>query len=160
MGSRRQSWVKNQGDWIALSDEQSRLAGGEGSALRSGSASSRLGSGKKKLRASKHLPDIAALIDPEQFELITASQSGVVVLRGSAGSGKTTVALHRIAYLNFDKPRRFAARRILVIVWGRAMKDYVSHVLPALGVPGVNVTTWTAWARTTVKRHYLSLIHI
>jgi DNA helicase IV len=78
----------------------------------------------------------------------------VVVLRGSAGSGKTTVALHRIAYLNFDKPRRFAARRILVIVWGRAMKDYVSHVLPALGVSGVNVTTWTAWSRTAVKRHF------
>ncbi len=153
VGSRAQSWVKNNGDWVALSDEQSRLSGGEGSALRSGRVDSRLGSGQK-LRASKHLPDIAALIDPEQFELITASESGVVVLRGSAGSGKTTVALHRIAYLNFNKPRRFAARRILVIVWGRAMKDYVSHVLPALGVSGVNVTTWTSWARTAVKRHF------
>ncbi|MFT5687147.1 MAG: DNA helicase-2/ATP-dependent DNA helicase PcrA, partial [Myxococcota bacterium] len=153
VGSLDQSWVKNRGDWVALSDEQSRLAGGEGSALRSGRVDSRLGSGQK-LRASKHLPDIAALIDPEQFELITAAQSGVVVLRGSAGSGKTTVALHRIAFLNFDKPRRFAAKRILVIVWGRAMKDYVSHVLPALGVSGVNVTTWTAWARTAVKRHF------
>jgi DNA helicase-2/ATP-dependent DNA helicase PcrA len=153
VGSRSQSWVKNNGDWVALSDEQSRLAGGQGSALRSGRGDSRLGSGQK-LRASKHLPDIAALIDPDQFELITAEQSGVVVLRGSAGSGKTTVALHRIAYLTFDKPRRFAPKRILVIVWGRAMRDYVSHVLPALGVEGVNVTTWTAWARTAVKRHY------
>ena len=157
VGNRAKSWVKTEGDWTELSAEQSRLAGGEGSALRRGSHTSRLGSGEKKLRASKHLPDIAALIDPEQFELITANQSGVVVLRGSAGSGKTTVALHRIAWLNFDKPRRFAAKRILVIVWGRAMKDYVSHVLPALGVEGVNVTTWTAWARKTVKRHFSAL---
>lgn len=151
------AWVKAGEDWTELSAEQSRLAGGQGSALRAGQVGSRLGAAGQSLRASKHLPDIAALIDPQQFELITAAESGVVVLRGSAGSGKTTVALHRIAYLNFAHPRRFPASRILVMVWGRAMKDYVGHVLPALGVSGVSVTTWSSWSRSAVKRHYPQL---
>ena len=55
-------------------------------------------------RADKHLPDIAGLIDPEQFELITRPSAGFVVIRGTAGSGKTTVALHRIAYLAYEDP--------------------------------------------------------
>lgn len=152
------AWIKSSGDWSQLSEEQSRLSGGEGSALRAGQLGSRLGAGAQ-LRSNKHLPDIAALIDPEQFELITAAESGVVVLRGSAGSGKTTVALHRIAYLNFAHSRRFPASRILVVVWGRAMKDYVAHVLPALGVSGVSVTTWSSWSRTAVRRHYPFLVN-
>ena len=152
VGTGERSWVKSGPEWVELTAEQSQLAGGQGSALRAGRLGATLGGGGQ-LRANKHLPDIAALIDPSQFELITADHSGVVVLRGSAGSGKTTVALHRIAYLSFDNPRRFAPSRILVIVWGRAMKDYVAHVLPALGVEGVQVTTWTAWARATVRRH-------
>ncbi|MEL6346107.1 MAG: AAA family ATPase [Myxococcota bacterium] len=157
VGDGQSSWIKNNSGWTELTAEQRKLAGGEGAALRSGRAeSSGLGAGRR-LRATKHLPDIAALIDPEQFELITTDDSGVVVLRGSAGSGKTTVALHRIAYLNYNNPSRFSSGRILVMVWGRAMKDYVAHVLPALGVSGVQVTTWTEWARKTVKRHYSPL---
>mgnify|MGYP003348440498 CR=1 FL=1 len=44
-----------------------------------------------------------------------------------------------------------------VIVWGRAMRDYVGNVLPALGVSGVQVSTWSAWARSMVLRHFPDL---
>jgi DNA helicase II / ATP-dependent DNA helicase PcrA len=148
------SFVRTPTGWTRLDTTATQLTGGQGAALRAGKrATAILGSGEK-LRADKHLPDIAALIDPEQFELITGPNSGVVVLRGAAGTGKTTVALHRIAYLNYAHPHQFSAGRILVVVWGRAMRDYVAHVLPALGVDGVQVTTWEKWARTMVKRHY------
>lgn len=116
----------------------------------------KLGSGRAT-RADKHLPDIAALIDPEQFELITKSDSGPVVIRGGAGSGKTTVALHRIAYLAFANPGRFSAHRMLVVVWGKALRDYVSKVLPNLAVYGVPVVTWSDWSRKLVERHFPSL---
>ncbi len=97
-------------------------------------------------RADKGLPEIAALIDREQFDLITQPESGMVVIQGGAGSGKTTVALHRIAYLNFADRGRFRPGNILFVVPTRSLVRYVSGVLPALGVRGVPVVTYESWA--------------
>jgi DNA helicase-2/ATP-dependent DNA helicase PcrA len=103
-------------------------------------------------RADKALPEIAALIDKEQFDLITQPGSGIVVIQGGAGSGKTTVALHRIAYLNFQDGKRFKANHMLFVVPTQALVRYVAGVLPSLGVSGVPVVTYTGWARTTRMR--------
>jgi DNA helicase-2/ATP-dependent DNA helicase PcrA len=97
-------------------------------------------------RIDRHLPAIAALIDPRQFELITRPTSGLIAVQGSAGSGKTTIGLHRIAYLAFADPRRFRPDRMLVVVYQRALASYVSRVLPSLDVPGVPVQTFADWA--------------
>src|SRR5579863_10488619 len=99
-------------------------------------------------RPDRHLPAIAALIDPRQFELITQPASGLIAVQGSAGSGKTTIGLHRIAYLAFADPRRFRPERMLVIVYQRALAAYVSRVLPSLDVPGVPVMTFGSWAES------------
>lgn len=103
-------------------------------------------------RADKHLPEIAALIDRHQFDLVTEPDSGVVVIQGGAGSGKTTVALHRVAYLAFQKPERFRGSKVMIIVPSEALVRYVSGVLPALGVPGVPVQTSAGWMRHHRKR--------
>ncbi|HMF39067.1 MAG TPA: 3'-5' exonuclease, partial [Polyangia bacterium] len=97
-------------------------------------------------RPDRHLPAIAALIDPRQFELITQPSSGLIAVQGSAGSGKTTIGLHRIAYLAFADPRRFRPEKMLVIVYQRALAAYVSRVLPSLDVEGVPVMTFAGWA--------------
>jgi DNA helicase-2/ATP-dependent DNA helicase PcrA len=97
-------------------------------------------------RPDRHLPAIAALIDPRQFELITQPSSGLIAVQGSAGSGKTTIGLHRIAYLAFAEPRRFRPEKMLVIVYQRALAAYVSRVLPSLDVDGVPVMTFAGWA--------------
>ncbi len=152
--------VNDQGTWRHFHGAGPKLAGGAGTTMlahsRSEGGDRRLGAatGGRRVRRDKHLPDIAALIDPEQFGLITQPDSGLVVIRGSAGSGKTTVALHRVAWLAFNDPRTFHPHRMAVVVWGRALRDYISQVLPALGVNGVPVTTWKTWAHTMVKRHY------
>ena len=103
-------------------------------------------------RSDKHLPEIAALIDRHQFELISQPDSGVVVIQGGAGSGKTTVALHRVAYLHFQQPSRFRGAKVMVIVPSEALVRYVSGVLPALGVSGVPVQTSAGWMRHHRKR--------
>jgi DNA helicase-2/ATP-dependent DNA helicase PcrA len=143
--------------WQCLVPEAPRLAGGAGAALRvyeaGAGAGRRLGTSEHGhvQRADKHLPDIAGLIDPEQFDLIARPSSGIVVIRGTAGSGKTTVALHRIAYLAYDDPG-FDSDRTVVIVFSRALRDYVGHVLPALGVARARVRTLQTWANEHRRR--------
>ncbi len=103
-------------------------------------------------RADKHLPEIAALIDKEQFDLISQPESGMVVIQGGAGSGKTTVALHRVAFLNFADRQRFRASKMLFVVPSKALARYVDAVLPSLGVRGVPVVMYSDWASRTRKR--------
>lgn len=125
-----------------------KLKGGEGSAIRAEQqhAPKRLGVGDDGgVGDDKHLREITALIDARQFELITKPDSGLVVIQGGAGSGKTTIGLHRLAYLAFNDPRRFRPDRMLVIVFNEALARYISQVLPALDVKGVSVKTYENW---------------
>ena len=102
-------------------------------------------------RADRFLPAIAALIDPRQFDLISRPSAGLIVVQGTAGSGKTTIGLHRIAYLAFADPEHFRPKQMLVIMYQRALATYVSQVLPSLDVPGVAVRTFAAWAEATCR---------
>lgn len=138
--------VRRREGWQRLAADRSRLAGGVGAAIRA--PEERLGRGASDGR----LPEITALIDAEQFRIITDKRAGVVIIRGGAGTGKTTIALHRVAFLFFEDPRRYAPKRMLVITPGDALRRYVSRVLPALDVPGVPIKTFPAWAHETVKR--------
>jgi len=153
---------RHAAQWHHMRIELPRLAGGEGAALRAHAAGAgthrRLGTDPHGIRrrADKHLPDIAGLIDQRQFELITQPSSGFVVIRGTAGSGKTTVALHRIAYLAYADPGIDSAQT-LVVVFSRALRDYVSYVLPALGVRHVQVRTFHEWAAEQTRRLFPKL---
>ena len=112
--------------------EPTRLAGGRGRrarARRRRGGHRRLGTDSQGVvrRADKHLP-ISTDHRPDQFELITRPSSGFVVIRGTAGSGKTTVpSTDRLSRL-----RRPTVRLVetLFIVFSTALRDYVSHVLP------------------------------
>jgi DNA helicase-2/ATP-dependent DNA helicase PcrA len=94
----------------------------------------------------KLLPAIASMLDGAQFELIARPSTGLVAVQGSAGSGKTTVGLHRVAYLAFADPKRFRPDRILVVVPHDALVHYVGRVLPSLGLEGVLVVTFAQYA--------------
>lgn len=157
IGAPQGTYLKDaRGNWVeAVGALAPVLHGGMGKAARPVAApgdKGKLGVHHGVARADKALPEIAALIDKEQFELITQPGSGIVVIQGGAGSGKTTVALHRVAYLNFQDPRRFRAQATLFVVPSQALVRYVAGVLPALGVGGVPVVTYTGWARSTRMR--------
>ncbi len=108
--------------------------------------------GDGRRRSDRFLPAIAALIDPRQFEILSRPSAGIIVVQGTAGSGKTTIGLHRIAYLNFIDPNHFRVEEMLVIVYQRALAAYVSRVLPELEVPGVKVRTFAAWTEEVRKK--------
>ena len=157
IGTPQGTYLKDaRGNWVqAVGQIAPVLHGGMGKAARpvaKAGQKGKLGIHHGVARADKSLPEIAALIDKEQFELITQPGSGIVVIQGGAGSGKTTVALHRVAYLNFQDPRRFKPQHTLFVVPSQALVRYVAGVLPALGVSGVPVVTYTGWARTTRMR--------
>ncbi|HEX5058723.1 MAG TPA: ATP-binding domain-containing protein [Kofleriaceae bacterium] len=157
IGSPQGTYLKGaSGAWVqAVGQISPVLHGGMGKAARPVAKSGekgKLGIHHGVARADKSLPEIAALIDKEQFELITQPSSGIVVIQGGAGSGKTTVALHRVAFLNFQDGKRFRAQNTLFVVPSQALVRYVAGVLPALGVSGVPVVTYTGWARTTRMR--------
>ncbi len=133
--------------WRTLGTDALRLHGGQGTATRpERGRKGKLGGFHADLSEDKHLKEITALIDKRQFELITQPDSGLVVIQGGAGSGKTTIALHRLAYLNYQDPRRFRTDRMLVVVFNEALARYIAQVLPALGVEGIAIRTYEGWA--------------
>jgi DNA helicase-2/ATP-dependent DNA helicase PcrA len=150
-------YTNRKGKWMELDPVTSRLAGGQGVSIRAEGLSPVRGAlgvdADGSDRKDKHLPEIAALLDKKQFELISSPATGLVIVQGGAGSGKTTVGLHRIAYLAFQEPNRFIPSRMVVIVFNEGLAAYISRVLPALGVDGVNVTTFTRWSTRQRKRH-------
>ena len=139
------------GRWRRVAAPRARLET-ESAAVRAATlGEARLGIGfDGQMRQDKHLPAIASLLDPKQFELITRDSGGLMVVQGSAGSGKTTVGMHRAAYLAFTEPQRFRPESMLVIVPNEALVHYVSRVLPSLGVEGVGVSTFGRFAARLV----------
>jgi len=150
------------GRWKRATAYGSRLETEKKWSLHKGApAEARLGIGADgELRRDKHLPAIAALLDEQQFALIASlagdpgrgekAGTGLVAIQGSAGSGKTTVGLHRVAYLAFQEPQRFRPDKIMVVVPNDALTHYVARVLPSLGVEGVRVTTFARFASRLV----------
>jgi hypothetical protein len=85
-------------------------------------------------RATGHgMRDIVATIQREQDEAIRSPASGVTIVRGGPGTGKTAVALHRAAYLLYADRNRFESGGVLVIGPSEVFVGYVSRVLPSLG---------------------------
>ncbi|MGB5810634.1 MAG: ATP-binding domain-containing protein, partial [Polyangiales bacterium] len=160
IGSPQGTFRRSRDDlWRRVADQSTRLAGGQGAAMRPEAhhRPGALGIGDEDLREDKHLSEITALIDPRQFELISHPTSGLVVIQGGAGSGKTTIGLHRLAYLAFQDTQRFRADQMLVIVFNDALVRYISRVLPALGVEDVPVQTFERWAEQQRRRHFPKL---
>ena len=103
--------------------------------------------GKLQERGDPRLQDIVATIQADQDAIIRAPLDAALLLHGVAGSGKTSIAYHRLAYLMFtDHGYGLKAAQMLVIGPNRTFLGYVRGLLPSLGVTGIPQMTFTEWA--------------
>ncbi len=93
------------------------------------------------------LTDIVAQMEKAQDAVIRADARGSLLITGPAGSGKTTLALHRLAYLAQapDTLELFPSNRMVVFVQDASSRAYFSDLLPELGIQNVLVTTFEDW---------------
>ncbi|MFE9747187.1 HelD family protein [Saccharothrix saharensis] len=84
--------------------------------------------------------DVVTTLQAEQDRIIRHESGGVLVVQGGPGTGKTAVALHRVAYLLYTRPH-LRTRGVLVVGPSRVFLDYIGQVLPGLGEHSVVTAT-------------------
>lgn len=100
------------------------------------------------------LKNIISTIQSEQNKIIRAKMSNTLIVQGVAGSGKTTVALHRIAYLVYTYEKEFNPDEFLIIAPNKFFLDYISNVLPDLGVDYVRQQTFEEFMMENIEGNF------
>ncbi len=90
----------------------------------------------------KKLKEVVATIQKEQNNIIRWPKNLPIIVQGSAGSGKTTIALHRLAYLIYRYREHMKGEQILVLAPNKLFLDYISDILPSLGAGEVKQETF------------------
>jgi len=90
---------------------------------------------------SGRMRDIVATIQREQDEAVRAPDDGALVVTGGPGTGKTAVALHRVAYLMYSRREWYARRGVLVVGPSPVFVEYIGAVLPSLGETSVRLAS-------------------
>lgn len=97
-------------------------------------------------KADDRLKNIVATIQDEQNKIIRADINSPLIVQGVAGSGKTTIALHRIAYLIYNYEKEFRPEEFMIIAPTKFFLNYISNILPDLGVNDVRQCTFEDFA--------------
>ncbi|KIL48737.1 RNA polymerase recycling motor HelD [Jeotgalibacillus campisalis] len=92
-------------------------------------------------KADNRLTEIVSTIQKEQNDIIRAPLNRPIIVQGAAGSGKTTIALHRISYFLYVNSETFHPSDLMILAPNQLFIEYISEVLPELGVDKINQTT-------------------
>lgn len=103
------------------------------------------GNGSTKMR------NIVATIQKEQNSIVRDQLSNVMVVQGVAGSGKTSIALHRIAFLLYQNRNNLKSSEVLIISPNTIFSDYISNVLPELGEQNITEVSFDEIAEHEMK---------
>ena len=95
---------------------------------------------------------ITSLLDRDQYQALSEDPFDPLLITGSAGSGKTTVASHRLAALNFSDPKRFRPNSMSVVVPEIGVSRLYRNLTHSLGIDGVRIETFDEWAVRVGKR--------
>ncbi|MGL5415678.1 MAG: RNA polymerase recycling motor HelD [Clostridium sp.] len=99
----------------------------------------------------KKLKEVVATIQKEQNDIIRWPRNLPIIVQGSAGSGKTTIALHRLAYLIYRYKESMSGQDILVLAPNKLFLDYISDILPNLGAHEVTQNTFEDLVKKKAK---------
>lgn len=108
--------------------------------------------GARAATAPGQLPSVLSLITAEQFQAITEGADTTVLVQGVAGSGKTTVALHRLSWLLHESNSDCTELECLVVVLTNSLKSYIKNSLNELDINAVPVVTFPEWTARTLAR--------
>ena len=100
------------------------------------------------------MKNIVATIQRDQNAIIRNENSNVLIIQGVAGSGKTSIALHRIAFLLYRFKETIQSKDMLIISPNKVFSDYISNVLPELGEEDIPETGIEALAREWLEREF------
>ena len=104
--------------------------------------------------SDNRLKEIVSTIQVEQNRIIRADMWKPLIVQGAAGSGKTTIALHRIAYLVYTFEKTFEPENFMIIAPNKLFLNYISEVLPELGVERVKQTTFEEFAMELIGKKF------
>ncbi len=104
--------------------------------------------------AENRLKEIVSTIQEEQNKIVRAPMWKPLIVQGVAGSGKTTIALHRIAYLIYTFEKSFDPENFMIIAPNRLFLNYISEVLPELGVERVKQTTFEDFSMELIGKKF------
>lgn len=102
--------------------------------------------------SDNRLTEIVSTIQAEQNQIIRADLNRPIIVQGAAGSGKTTIALHRISYFIYTLGHEFDPENMMVIAPNRLFIDYISEVLPELGVDRIRQTTYIDYVQECIRK--------
>ena len=97
------------------------------------------------------LKNIVRTIQKEQNAIIRNTKDRIMVIQGAAGSGKTSIALHRIAYLLYHDRKTLKSSDILILSPNGVFSDYISHILPELGEENIREMSFDLFAYKQLK---------
>ncbi len=97
------------------------------------------------------LKNIVRTIQKEQNAIIRNTKDQILVIQGAAGSGKTSIALHRIAYLLYHDRKNLKSSNVLILSPNSVFGDYISHILPELGEENIREMSFDLFAYRELK---------
>ena len=105
------------------------------------------------MNANARLKSIVTTIQKEQNAIIRNEKDKILVIQGCAGSGKTSVALHRVAYLLYHHRKQLTAKQVLILSPNPVFSEYISHILPELGEENILEMSFDLYAYKELKKY-------
>ena len=106
--------------------------------------------------ASNKMKNIVNTIQKEQNEIIRKNDVDILIVQGPAGSGKTSIAMHKIAYLLYAERDKINNTNVMILSPNEIFNNYISDVLPEIGEDNVVQATFYEFAKSYITEFHIS----